>query len=144
MKLNRRDFLVGGAAIAAGSLVTTPFFLPKYHSRRSTGRSRVAVMNVERYSNRLDQVLQEGLQQFAIDVCGKRVVLKPNLVDYLPGDAINTHPRVVLAAAEAFRRAGAASVTVAEGPGHQRDTQLVLAESGYESLLREERSALSI
>ena len=139
MKLSRRDFLVGSAAVAAGSLVTAPFFLPKYHAHRAPKRSRVAVLNIDTYSAPIDRLLQEGLQQFAIDVRGKRVLLKPNLVDYLPGDAINTHPSVVLAAAEAFRRAGAASVTVAEGPGHQRDTQLVLAESGYESLLRQEK-----
>jgi uncharacterized protein (DUF362 family) len=67
------------------------------------------------------------------------VVLKPNLVDYAPGDAINTHLTLVLAAAESFRRMGAQSVTVAEGPGHQRDTQLVLSQSGYQQTLREEK-----
>jgi uncharacterized protein (DUF362 family) len=139
MKLSRRDFVVGGAALGAGSLVTAPSFLPKYHSQRPPKRSRVAILNINNYSDGIGQLLQHGLQQFAIDVRGKRVVLKPNLVDYLPGDAINTHPSVVLAAAEGFRRAGAASVIVAEGPGHQRDTQLVLAESGYESVLRDEK-----
>jgi uncharacterized protein (DUF362 family) len=67
------------------------------------------------------------------------VVLKPNLVDYIPGNAINTHPLLVLAAAESFRRLGAKSVVVAEGPGHQRDTQLVLAQTGYQQPLRHER-----
>ena len=33
---------------------------------------------------------------------------------------------------------GAKRVVVAEGPGHQRDTQLVLSESGYEESLRTE------
>ena len=67
------------------------------------------------------------------------MVLKPNLVDYIPGDAINTHPLLVLAAAESFRRLGAKSVLVAEGPGHQRDTQLVLSQNGYEQYLRDEK-----
>ena len=67
------------------------------------------------------------------------MLLKPNLVDYIPGDAINTHPLLVLAAAESFRRLGAKSVLVAEGPGHQRDTHLVLSQSGYEQCLRDER-----
>ena len=67
------------------------------------------------------------------------MVLKPNLVDYIPGNAINTHPLLVLAAAESFRRLGAKSVLVAEGPGHQRDTQLVLLQSGYEQYLRDEK-----
>ena len=82
--------------------------------------------------------LLKGLQLFPLDVRGKTVVLKPNLVDYLPGDAINTHPISVLAAAEAFRHLGAKSVVIAEGPGHQRDTKLVLFQSGYEESLRNE------
>ncbi len=43
-------------------------------------------------------------------------------------------PLLVLAAAESFRRLGAKSVLVAEGPGHQRDTQLVLSQSGYRAV----------
>lgn len=118
--------------MAAGVSVATPFFLPKYHSDRRPKRSRVAVLCANHYSQQLDQVLREGLRLFPLDLRGKKVVLKPNLVDYLPGDAINTHPMVVLAAAEVFRCLGAKSVVVAEGPGHQRDTQLVLSQSGYE------------
>ena len=139
MSLTRRDFLIGSAALAAGASVSTPFFLPKYHSDRRPKRSRVAVLCAEQYCQQLDQILVEGLRLFPINVHGKAVVLKPNLVDYLPGNAINTHPMLVLAAAEAFRRLGAKSVVVAEGPGHQRDTQLVLSQSGYQESLREEK-----
>ena len=67
------------------------------------------------------------------------MVIKPNLVDYIPGNAINTHPLLVLAAAESFRRLDAKSVVVAEGPGHQRDTQLVLSQTGYQQPLQDER-----
>ena len=84
-------------------------------------------------------MLDRGLTLFPVDVRNKAVVLKPNLVDYAPGQAINTHHLLVVAAAESFRRLGAKSVCVAEGPGHQRDTQLVLEESGYERWLREQR-----
>jgi uncharacterized protein (DUF362 family) len=94
---------------------------------------------VEQYSQEIDQILAEGLRLFPINVRGKTVVLKPNLVDYLPGNAINTHPLLVLAAAESFRRMGARSVVVAEGPGHQRDTQLVLSQSGYQESLGDEK-----
>ncbi len=139
MKLSRRDFVVGSVAMAAGASVTAPFFLPKFHGQRAKERSRVAVLNADNYSASIDQLVQTGLRQFAIDVRGKRVVLKPNLVDYLPGDAINTHPLLILAATEAFRRMGASSVVVAEGPGHQRDTQLVLSQSGYQTFLHEEK-----
>ena len=139
MSLTRRNFLIWGAALTAGASVSTPFFLPKYHSNRRPERSRVAVLHAERYSSQLDQILRDGLRLFPINVRGKVVVLKPNLVDYLPGNAINTHPMLVLAAAEAFRHLGAKSVVVAEGPGHQRDTQLVLSQSGYEQSLRDEK-----
>jgi uncharacterized protein (DUF362 family) len=139
LSLTRRDFLIGSAALAAGASVSTPFFLPKYHVDRRPKRSRVAVLHAEQYGQQLDQILGEGVRLFPINVRGKTVVLKPNLVDYLPGNAINTHPMLVLAAAEAFRRLGAKSVVVAEGPGHQRDTQLVLSQSGYHESLREEK-----
>ena len=125
--------------MAAGTAVTAPFLLPKYHSDQRSERSRVAVIHAEQYSQKLDQLLAAGLRLFPINVVGKTVVLKPNLVDYIPGDAINTHPLLVLAAAESFRRLGAESVLVAEGPGHQRDTQLVLSQSGYQQSLRDEK-----
>jgi len=125
--------------VAAGASVSTPFFLPKYHFDRRPKRSRVAVLRAEQYDQQLGRIVEEGLRLFPMNVRGKTVVLKPNLVDYLPGNAINTHPMLVVAAAEAFRRLGAKSVVVAEGPGHQRDTQLVLSQSGYQESLREEK-----
>jgi len=137
MTITRRDFLVGSAGMAGGAAVSLPFLFPMHHSDRRPKRSPVAILNLEQYSPTLEQVLSTALRLFSIDVRGKSVVLKPNLVDYLPGDVINTHPLVVLAAAESFRRLGAESVLVAEGPGHQRDTRLVLSESGYEQLLRD-------
>lgn len=139
MSVTRRDLLVGGVGLMAGASVSVPFLLPKYHFDRRPKRSRVAILNVERYSPKLGSILQAALQLFPISVAGKTVVLKPNLVDYLPGDAINTHPLLVIAAVECFRRLGAESVLVAEGPGHQRDIQLVLSESGYEEYLRSEK-----
>lgn len=139
MSITRRDFIIGTTALGAGASVSAPFFLPKYQFNRRPKRSRVAILHAEQYSQELDQVLLKGLQLFPLDVRGKTVVLKPNLVDYLPGDAINTHPTLVLAAVEAFRRLGAKSVVIAEGPGHQRDTQVVLCQSGYKESLRYEK-----
>ena len=139
MSFTRRDFLIGSAALAAGTTVTAPFFLPKYNFDRRPKRSRVAILHAQQYSQQLDEIIAAGLRLFPINVRGKAVVLKPNLVDYIPGNAINTHPLLVLAAAESFRRIGAKSVVVAEGPGHQRDTQLVLSQSGYQQFLREEK-----
>ena len=139
MSVTRRDLLIGSAALAAGTAVTAPFLLPKCHLDRRSKRSRVAVLHADQYSRDLDQLITAGLRLFPINMTGKTVLLKPNLVDYIPGDAINTHPLLVLAAAESFRRLGAKSVVVAEGPGHQRDTQLVLSQSGYQQSLRDEK-----
>ena len=43
------------------------------------------------------------------------------------------------AAVECFRRLGAKSVLIGEGPGYQRDTELVLFESGFTDELRQLR-----
>jgi uncharacterized protein (DUF362 family) len=139
LSITRRDLIIGTTALGAGASISAPFFLPKYHFNRRRKRSQVAILPAAQYSQELNQVLLKGLHLFPLDVRGKTVVLKPNLVDYLPGDAINTHPTLVLAAVEAFRRLGARSVVIAEGPGHQRDTQLVLCQTGYEELLRYEK-----
>jgi uncharacterized protein (DUF362 family) len=64
-------------------------------------------------------------------VRGKRVVIKPNLVEFDPGTTINTHPALVEAALEAFRSAGAAEVRIAEGPGHRRNTLELAEAAGY-------------
>ena len=139
MTINRRDLLVGAAAVTAGAAVSIPYLMPRYHFVRRPRRSHVAILHVDEYSERIEEILLRGLQLFHIDVRGRVVVLKPNLVDYIPGQAINTHPLLVLAAAECFRRLGARVVLVAEGPGHQRDTQLVLAETGYRQHLQDQR-----
>jgi uncharacterized protein (DUF362 family) len=49
---------------------------------------------------------------------------------------MTTHPAVVVAAAEVFRDWGA-SVTVGEAPGHMRDTEMALVESGLGDALAE-------
>jgi uncharacterized protein (DUF362 family) len=139
MTLTRRDLLAGTAGLVAGAAVTAPFFLPRYRHDLRKPRSRVAVLNCETYSEHLEETLFHALREFRLDVRNQSVLLKPNLVDYLPGNAINTHPLLVAAAAQCFRRLGASSVVVAEGPGHQRDTTLVLNESGYQPLLRYNR-----
>lgn len=117
-----------------------PFLMPRFDLDRRPLRSRVAILDVNQYSEKLCQTLYEGLKLFNLDVSGKSVLLKPNLVDYIPGAHINTHPLLVAAAAEDFKRLGARSVVVGEGPGHQRDTYLVLHESG----LLEQLSRVSV
>lgn len=109
---------------------------PRCRVIRKRPRSRVAIFHAESYSETLFETLRRGLELFHLNVRGKTVLLKPNLVDYIPGNHVNTHPILVSAVIEGFRSLGAASVIVGEGPGHQRDTELVLAESGMREVLR--------
>src|SRR5439155_4302766 len=133
--MTRRTILAGSAGLAAGLATTAPFLLPRYDHVRKPARSRVAILHADSYSDRLEQALWKALKEFKLDLRRKSVLLKPNLVDYICGNHINTHPLLVAASAECFKRLGAASVLVAEGPGHQRDTQLVLSETGFEQQL---------
>ena len=124
---NRRAALAAGGLAAAGLLTASAL--------RALPRSRtpVFVAKGQRYDAGLEQTIRDGLEAVGVDaraVAGKRVLLKPNLVE--PTRAIphmTTHPSVVVAAAEVFRRWGA-TVAVGEGPGHVRDTDMALLESG--------------
>lgn len=95
----------------------------------------VAVVRASSYERDLEGLVQDGLEAVGVDAAGKSVVLKPNLVEYDPGSSINTDPRLVGAAVVALRRMGARSVTVAEGPGHRRDTDYVVSASGLWDVL---------
>jgi uncharacterized protein (DUF362 family) len=137
--MTRRTVLAGSLGIMAGAATSLPFLVPHYDRDRRPARSRVAVLPASQYSEKLAALVWEGLKLFSLNVAGKSVLLKPNLLDYIPGAEINTHPLLVIAAVECFRRLGAKRVTVGEGPGHQRDTELVLRATGLEQLLKEQR-----
>jgi uncharacterized protein (DUF362 family) len=135
--LDRRRAVLSGAGLAIGGMATLRF-LPEemlLKDRRSQ-RSRVAIIPAGEYSERLGEILLSGLRLFRFKLQGKSVLLKPNLVEYIAGVEVNTNPLLVGAAAEAFLKLGAERVVVGEGPGHQRDTYLVLAESGLDVQLR--------
>jgi uncharacterized protein (DUF362 family) len=138
MTSDRRRFL--GAA--AGAVVTTGVTLrqvwPKHAVNYWKPRSRVAVLNCDTYSEKMEGLLLDGLKLFPFDVRGKSVLLKPNLVEDLPGP-VNTNPALIGAAARCFLRLGASRVVVGEGPGHQRDTELVMHAAGIEHMLCERR-----
>src|SRR6266568_7681118 len=127
--MNRRDLLVASAAVA-GSALTAQLQRRKYSRDFRPSRSRVAVLTADQYSDKLDRLIYDGIRLFSLNVRGKSVLLKPNLVEYIPGRPVNTDTQLIGAAAETFLRLGAASVTVAEGPGHHRDTELLLHQTG--------------
>lgn len=104
---------------------------------RPPGDARVAVLGATSYEGALESTVLDGLRAIGADVHGAHVLLKPNLVEFDPTTAINTEPRLIAATVLAFRRLGAASVRVAEGPGHRRDVQDVVARSGLAEALAE-------
>jgi uncharacterized protein (DUF362 family) len=145
--MDRRSFLKSAGAAAA---------LPALHGCRPAeqaparwapeafvkpARSRVAILPAASYDPALlVDAVRRGLELFGVPVGGRRVVLKPNLVEFDPRSVINTNPALIVAAAEAFRSLGAAQVTVAEGPGHRRDNEYLLTASGLRELLRDTES----
>lgn len=135
-EVSRRGLLMGAGALAAGSVALSG----GVHLQRwlAQPRARVGVYKADYEGNLVDvfvRALRETPRALA-SAKGGRVVLKPNLVEAHPGRPINTDPRVIVALAEAFRHHGAREVVVAEGPGHHRDTELVLHLTGFEEHLK--------
>lgn len=120
VRVSRRHLPLAGLALAAGC---------------STGadgpKSRVFIGKAPNYSVDLASVIDRGVAACGLDVKGKRVLLKPNLVEFDSSTAINTNVSVIAASLEVFRKRGAASVSIAEGPGHRRDTVFLAEEARY-------------
>ena len=91
----------GIAIEAAGRLRTPP------------GQSAVHIARSGDYQGDLTGILQRQYASFRehVPLAGKRIVLKPNLVEYHRDKVINTNPNVVAAVIELCQREGAASGT---------------------------------
>lgn len=94
-------------------------------------RHPVSIVKVANYSRDLTDSLKRILLEHQVPVWGKRIVLKPNMVEFDCHKPINTNPVFVAAAAEAFQSLGARSVRIAEGPGHRRTTLDMAEAAGY-------------
>lgn len=132
--VDRRGFLKTSVTIATmGSLYACRRDAPTWSpdAFRKPDTSPVSVLPAERYDQAdLAETVTRGIEMFGLDARGRRVVLKPNLVEFDPGGVINTHPTLIAATIEAFRGLGAREVVVAEGPGHRRDNEYLLRASG--------------
>lgn len=105
--------------------------------KRSNSRARrsdlpvVSIVRQAGYTQDIYEAVRRTLAGHRLDVRGKSVVLKPNLVEFDAGSVINTNPILVHAALEAFKAMGASSVRIAEGPGHRRGTLDLADAAGY-------------
>ena len=136
-RLTRRQFLAGlSAAAALGSCRQTPYQRSAFHLPR---QSEVALLPAPGYDIDLEDVIFRGLQILRPEAQGRRVFLKPNMVEYHPTSIINTHPGIVAGAASAFLRYGAREVVIGEGPGHRRDVEYLLTATGLADYLKDLR-----
>jgi uncharacterized protein (DUF362 family) len=140
LSVTRRDVLL---AAAAGLVIGTGLVLVPKRYFRMPQQAQSFIGKVADYQQDLVGVIARGIGELGIlpeELKGKRILLKPNLVETAMGAPhINTHPLVLRGAIEAFLRLGAVSVMVAEGPGHRRDTLAVYEESGLADVLTEDR-----
>jgi len=129
---DRRSLLLGGgctlAAVASIPLVR----------HWLGGSADVFVARSQRYDGPLRKTIADGLIATGTKPAamrGRRVLLKPNMVEpNRDAPHMTTHPAMVAAVAEVFLAWGA-HVTVGEAPGHVRDTEMALEVSGIESAL---------
>jgi uncharacterized protein (DUF362 family) len=131
LRINRREALAIGAAGLGGVGASC-------NRSDAPSQPRSALVSITRaasYGQELYDTIRRILVEHKLDVRGKKVVLKPNLVEFDATTAINTHPLVVHAALEGFRALGAADVRIAEGPGHRRITLDLAEAAGYFSTI---------
>lgn len=139
-QLRRRDLLLG-ATVLLGAAGTGKLL---WEQSERFQRAAVVVAKAVAYDSRLVDVIKRGLTELGLDsrtLRGKAILLKPNLVEpAAEAPHINTHPALVRAVIEVFRKFDASEVFVAEGQGHCRDTYYVLEQSGLEPVLDEAKA----
>ena len=132
-QITRRKALMASAAAAAAGIAAArcTTSAASHEVTQQFPVSNVAIMKAPEYTMGIYDTIFRLVDSFRMDLHGKRNVLKPNLVEFDARTAINTHPMVVHATYEAFRRLGASEVIIAEGPGHRRGTLDLADAAGY-------------
>ncbi|MFT6142783.1 MAG: hypothetical protein ACJAZO_002914 [Myxococcota bacterium] len=135
-EMSRRKLLTG-ALVGAGGIAAAPWVWKKMQVLDQP-MQRVSAFRAESYDADLTDILIRGLAEYPHVIAkarGGRVVLKPNLVEYSDERPVNTNSAVMSAAIAAFRAVGAREVVVAEGPGHRRDTEILVENTGLRRIL---------
>ena len=133
--MTRRQFIPLAGIAATAGYASIKLQKPPKISDGPPGHSAVAIVRARSYSEDLVSRMLEGVRQCGLDVRGKRVLLKPNLVEFDSATVINTDASIIAAAVELFHRLGAAEVKIGEGPGHRRDTLDLADDAGYRSTI---------
>ncbi len=149
-KLSRRAFLRLGLLGAIGVAGTVLYqrtseigfstwlkWMVRGQAARFAPAARIGIVTCPSYDADVLAAIRQVWQEAAIpSLSGARVVVKPNLVDFLQGHPSYTHPRVVEALLQFLRdEQHVASVVVAEGTAFRRDSEAILHETGYADML---------
>ena len=130
--LTRRKFWQAGiTAAAVGAIACGREDLP----RGVRGKAAVAILRAATYREDLLDRLWRGAEACGLEARGKRVLIKPNLVECERGGVIHTQAEVLAAAVQLFEKLGAAEVRIGEGPGHRRDALFLAEEAGYRTAI---------
>ena len=108
--MTRRQFIPLAGVAATAGYASLKLQKPPKLPDGPPGNSAVAIVRARSYSEDLVSRMLEGVRQCGLDVRGKRVLLKPNLVEFDSSTVINTDASVIAAAVELFHRLGAAEV----------------------------------
>jgi uncharacterized protein (DUF362 family) len=133
--MNRREFIpLAGAGLLAG--------FAGWNGGRKVAvqdlpNPSVAILKAASYSDDLVARILQGAKACGLEVTGKNVLLKPDLVELDPTFCINTHPSVVAGAFAAFQQMGAASVVIGDGPQYHRDTYWLAEMADYRTKIKD-------
>ncbi len=139
--VSRRDFmrLAGTSALSAWPAAALAEGLPRAAQQASpVPLLQVALVPCPDYGpETLAAALRTGWRSSRPpDVRGKRVVVKPNMVDVSPDRPIHTDPRLIEALVAHLADLGAREIVLAEGTSHNRDAEDLFRRAGYEALAR--------
>jgi uncharacterized protein (DUF362 family) len=113
--MNRRDFLIRSLRTLAISGVGG------FTTRCARRTEPVTILSVPDLEKDFHLDFARVLADDHLNVAGKRILLKPNFVEFHQGRPINTDVRLLRQISEACFSLGAKEVIVAEAAGHRRD-----------------------
>jgi len=154
-RLSRRGFLrlallagIGAGAVAVDRLYRPvgPFNYLRWLARGEIKRrigppAIVALGRCPSYSDDVLACLRDLWRQAEMpSVDGKRVLVKPNLVDSIEGRVATTAPQVVGAVVDLLRELRAGEIVVADGPCFRREAWPVVQACGLADVLEARRA----
>lgn len=149
-RLTRRKFIQTASAVTAGATAASVLgsactrmpeakLEPPTDAQKAGKRqtdSTIAIAGCDSYDHDIFSLLKPFLKNADLpDFHGKVVLIKPNMIDSVPGRPLTTEPAVVKAAVDLANALGAREIIIAEGAAHNRDTQYLLANSGIGALV---------